>query len=426
MAWSSLNPKTQDTNVFQAPAPGWAAKYEKHGGDPASSWAAKYEKNGGTPAEPGLVEPVPDETSATQPDTNFGDGDLDIKDDGVFYTPAQTGKESTVAGTLEGLLSRGSPYIEAAKAGAQRQANSRGLLNSSMAATAGEKAGIESALPIAQQDAGFRQEQELTTQQGNIQRGLYETQGRISERLANAGYDHETAMKEMDMEWNKLDLDARMQVEYDKMDKDTADKFNATINSISEDYMNDYLDILTNPVFKNPADRQAAINVLTEHTRNRYDVSAAINGIDIEWPGLDAVETPGGEAGGEAGNAGGAGGNANNPEYPGETPGDSGGVDRGGGGTKGGGTGFNAASLGATLGGILGGFLGAPFGLGGPMSNAGREVGRAVGKSIADAVNGATDHGSTGGGGYGGGESGRGALGGQGGPYGGYGGGYGF
>ena len=375
-----------------------------------------------------VIPPLPNETSVqapglVAPPNNWGNGNLNIKDDGVFYTPALR-EGATVAGNLEGLLASGSPYIEAARAGAQRQANSRGLLNSTMAATAGEKAGIESALPIAQQDAGFRQQQELATQQGNIQRGLYETQGNISERLANAGYDHETAMKELDMEWNRLDLDARMQVEYDKMDKDTADKFNATINSISEDYMNDYLDILTNPVFKNPGDRQAAINILTEHTRNRYDVAAAINGIDIEWPGLDAVETPSDAGGGKAGSAGGAGGNAKNSEYPG---GDSDGVNRGGGGTKGEGKGFNAPSFGATLGGILGGFLGAPFGLGGPMSQAGREAGRAVGEAIAEAVGGGTDHGSlAGGGGYGGSDSGRGALGGQGGPYGGYGGGYGF
>ena len=337
---------------------------------------------------------LPNESSYPSPEpvNKWGNGSLDIKDNGVFYTPDQK-EGATVAKNLEGLLASGSPYIEAARAGAQRQANSRGLLNSTMAATAGEKAGIESALPIAQQDAGFRQQQELATQQGNIQRGLYETQGNISERLANAGYDHETAMKELDMEWNRLDLDARMQVEYDKMDKDTADKFNATINSISEDYMNDYLDILTNPVFKNTGDRQAAINILTEHTRNRYDVAAAINGIDIEWPGLDAVETPSGAGGGGFGSAGGSGGNAKNPEYPG---GDSDGVNRGGSGTKGGSGAYNG-HVAATIGTVLGGFLGAPFGLSGPAAAAGR----AVGAQIDAAVSGASGSASSGGGGGG-------------------------
>ena len=131
---------------------------------------------------------LPNETSLPYPSKGpntpkeWGEGELKTGPEGSFYTPPAN--SPTVAKNLEGLLASGSPYIEAARAGAQRQANSRGLLNSTMAATAGEKAGIESALPIAQQDAGFSQQQALATQQGEIQRGLYETQGNISERLA--------------------------------------------------------------------------------------------------------------------------------------------------------------------------------------------------------------------------------------------------
>lgn len=61
--------------------------------------------------------------------------------------------QDTVQGQLNSILSKGSPYIDSARAGAMDTANSRGLLNTSIAAGAGEKAAIESALPIAQQDA---------------------------------------------------------------------------------------------------------------------------------------------------------------------------------------------------------------------------------------------------------------------------------
>lgn len=61
----------------------------------------------------------------------------------------------TVAGQLHSLLSSGSPYLERAKAGARETANSRGLLNSSMAAGAGEAAAIDAALPIASADANI-------------------------------------------------------------------------------------------------------------------------------------------------------------------------------------------------------------------------------------------------------------------------------
>ena len=60
---------------------------------------------------------------------------------------------ATVAGQLNGLLSSGSPLLNAAQSSAQRAANARGLLNSSIAAGEGTKAMIETATPIAQQDA---------------------------------------------------------------------------------------------------------------------------------------------------------------------------------------------------------------------------------------------------------------------------------
>ena len=65
--------------------------------------------------------------------------------------------KATVSGQMTGLLNQNSPYMQAATAGAMRTANNRGLLNSSIAAGEGQKAAIESSMPIAQQDAGFYQ-----------------------------------------------------------------------------------------------------------------------------------------------------------------------------------------------------------------------------------------------------------------------------
>lgn len=59
----------------------------------------------------------------------------------------------TASGQLNTLLSTGSPYLDLARGAAAQQANSRGLLNSSMAAGAGEAAAIGAALPIATHDA---------------------------------------------------------------------------------------------------------------------------------------------------------------------------------------------------------------------------------------------------------------------------------
>ena len=64
-----------------------------------------------------------------------------------------TEAKSTVAGQLASLLGDESEYIQQARAKGEEQAAARGMLSSSMAARSAERAAIESALPIAQQDA---------------------------------------------------------------------------------------------------------------------------------------------------------------------------------------------------------------------------------------------------------------------------------
>ena len=71
----------------------------------------------------------------------------------------------TVSGQLSKILSTDSPLVTRARAGAMQAANSRGLLNSSMAAGAGEAAAIDAALPIASADASTHSQQRLANQQ---------------------------------------------------------------------------------------------------------------------------------------------------------------------------------------------------------------------------------------------------------------------
>lgn len=60
---------------------------------------------------------------------------------------------SLVANQLQGLLASNSPYIQQAQQAGMNSAASRGLLNSSIASGASQAAAIQSAMPIAAQDA---------------------------------------------------------------------------------------------------------------------------------------------------------------------------------------------------------------------------------------------------------------------------------
>lgn len=63
--------------------------------------------------------------------------------------------EALVENRLEGILAKDSPLMQRAQTEGMQYANSRGLLNSTMAAGAAQGAMIDRAMPIAQQDATF-------------------------------------------------------------------------------------------------------------------------------------------------------------------------------------------------------------------------------------------------------------------------------
>ena len=70
----------------------------------------------------------------------------------------------TVRGQITSLLDEDSAYLERARFRGEEYAASRGLLNTSIAAGAGETSAIEAALPIAQQDAETYTRQRLENQ----------------------------------------------------------------------------------------------------------------------------------------------------------------------------------------------------------------------------------------------------------------------
>ena len=131
------------------------------------------------------------------------------------FIERQVQPEDTVTWQMQHLLDDQSPYITSARNRGMRQAASRGLLNSSMAAGAAEGAAIDAALPIAQQDAS-----------------TYFSQGINNQNLANqfqlarqnAGM---TGMMEMDRLKQTLEADfAKFNAEMDLK----VESFNSTMD----------------------------------------------------------------------------------------------------------------------------------------------------------------------------------------------------
>jgi len=83
---------------------------------------------------------------------------------------AQTPAVPTVESRVAGIISRGGLLQQASATQAKQFQQERGLLSSSMTAGAIQKANIEAALPIAQQDVGFLQQAGLEQVRGREQR----------------------------------------------------------------------------------------------------------------------------------------------------------------------------------------------------------------------------------------------------------------
>lgn len=99
--------------------------------------------------------------------------------------------KSTVQGQMTGLLDQDSDYMKLAATGAKQQANKAGLLNSTMAASAGQAAAINAAMPIAQADAKSYFNQDLANQQVQNQFKQGEQNFGFNQGMANLNQENQ-------------------------------------------------------------------------------------------------------------------------------------------------------------------------------------------------------------------------------------------
>ena len=141
--------------------------------------------------------------------------------------------QETVESRLNKLTAKGSEYTNLAASDASRRANSRGLINSGMAAASGTEAAIRSALPIAQQDAKTYTDTRLTNQ--NTQNDFLK-----NEQSANLNKDvaaHGSALKK----------DEQTQIAENELTRDAAqsgqrmneEEFATSLKTQSEQILND-------------------------------------------------------------------------------------------------------------------------------------------------------------------------------------------
>jgi len=236
----------------------------------------------------------------------------------------------TVQGQITGLLDKNNPYMKRARARGQSFANSRGLLNSTMAGQAGEAAAIDAALPIASQDADSYLRQGMTNQQYQNQASRDNANFELSTGQFNAEYGQRMDLATMDdlraREMQQADIDSREQIaQWDRevreniaaieMDAQTRAQFLESTNELMQQYQIQFQEIATNKDLSSDA-RNAAWRSLREMYDEQIKLSGDMMGVPLTrgdqgpWSMGGSDGAAGGNTGGNTGGDTGEAGNA--------------------------------------------------------------------------------------------------------------------
>ena len=137
---------------------------------------------------------------------------------------------TSVASQLDTLLNSESPYIKQARMQGEEQAQSRGMLNTSMSAGAAQREAIKAAMPIAQQDAqtaaSFNQQQQASENQMEI----IQTEAIVSGEIVK----QDAAIKQTNQNINNAFQSAMTGAEQQSRGwlQDTQNQFNAGIKDL--------------------------------------------------------------------------------------------------------------------------------------------------------------------------------------------------
>lgn len=258
-------------------------------------------------------------------------------------------ESESVADRVTSLTSKDNAYMQQARSQAARAANGRGLINSSIAAGAGEDAAIKSALPIATHEAslagqrnvaeaGFRNQQTMQQVDNEAQMGRlqYNTEANAAaqqrdidaartnlhsqltaqaelqrasaaaekDRLGmqltaaekNALVEQQAQMARLQEELGSrerlglLDAETRQGISQAELAATERERTLAAAAQAWNSYSNAYAAIMQNPEIP-AATRAQALESLQRHYDSNLALIEQIQGVDLQW-GTSATPTP--------------------------------------------------------------------------------------------------------------------------------------
>lgn len=235
--------------------------------------------------------------------------------------PYEASQNELVSAQVSRLLGENSKYLQQNRTQAQQAAHARGLGNTAMAAGWGQEAAIKSALPIAQQDAGYYQERGLEDQKGIISSHLQKQQGDIEKDLLTTDIASQKEQQQVGIAANKalqaqqdtaymerlqVEISARSDLQAEQnaaealrqevevaaqqklaaleFDRETQVQLTDSLGTLAQQYQRETAEILTNPDFKTAADRNKALQSSAKAYQDSVNLMASLAGVEVTWP----------------------------------------------------------------------------------------------------------------------------------------------
>ena len=232
-----------------------------------------------------------------QPDTQAPNATIDINKLQQQTATTIDSNRGTVAGQMRGLLAENSPYLQVARAGALQTAASRGLLNTSMAAGAGEEAAIKQALPIAQQDAqtyadiGKQNAKAYSDSILNTQVAQLEHQKSLANAKITGALTTQEAAKQFETQrisesaqLQRLEIENSMKavLQDDQLESAERQQLSQVVGSMGNEALGAVERILRDTNIEAGA-KQSAIDAVMRNYRANASTAGAVFGLNLKW-----------------------------------------------------------------------------------------------------------------------------------------------
>lgn len=206
-------------------------------------------------------------------------------------------ERGTVAGQMRGLLAENSPYLQVARTGALQTAAGRGLLNSSIAAGAGEEAAIKQALPIAQQDAqtyadiGKQNAKTISDSLLNLQVGQLEHQKSLANAKITGALTTQEAAKQFEtqriseagqLQRQEIENAMKAVLQDDQLESAERQQLSQVVGSMGNEALGAVERILRDTNIEAGA-KQSAIDAVMRNYRANASTAGAVFGLNLKW-----------------------------------------------------------------------------------------------------------------------------------------------